>query len=213
MKITDNDRILMIGAHPDDIEFGCGAIISKLKNKDRITCLTLSKMKNHKRTEYLVKEHYKSMNLLGITKDNIILKDFEERMFFKNRQDICDCLYDIYKEYNPSIVFCHPVYSDLHQDHEITSKETLRIFRETTIFGYQNQPRYYYEYCPNVFIQVSKKDVENKAEALQSYITYKDKGYFNPELIISQLRSNGIVIGVEFAEAYHTSKLAIKDTI
>jgi len=36
MKIMDDEIILMIGAHPDDIEFGCGAIISKLKNKKRI---------------------------------------------------------------------------------------------------------------------------------------------------------------------------------
>jgi len=210
MKIMDDEIILMIGAHPDDIEFGCGAIISKLKNKKRIICLTLSKMTNHKRTIFLVDEHRKSMEFLGITKENDLIMDFEERMFYERRQDICDVMYDIYKQFNPSIIFCHPVYSDLHQDHEIVAKECLRIFRETTVFGYQNLPRYYYNYSPNVFFEVSKKDVYNKTKALEMYETYKDKNYFNPKLVESQLRSNGVIIGVEFAEAYHTSKLAFK---
>jgi len=210
MKIEDNETILMIGSHPDDIEFGCGALISKLKNKNRVVCLTLSKMKNHKRTEYLVKEHRKSMDYLGIPKDNDFIMDFEERMFYERRQDICDIMYDLYKQFNPSIVFCHPVYSDLHQDHEVVSKECLRIFRETTVFGYQNQPRYYYDYSPNVFFEVSKDDVNNKIKALNFYETYKDKNYFNPELIYGQLKSNGVIIKTDFAEAYYTSKLAIK---
>lgn len=210
MKIDDNDTILMIGAHPDDIEFGCGAIISKLKNKNRIICVTLSKMKNHKRTKQLIKEHKKSMKILGIPDSNDIVKDFEERRFHRDRQKICDLLYQLNEKYHPSIVFSHPVYSDMHQDHEVAAKETLRIFRETTVFGYQNQPRYYYEYYPNVFIQVSESDSINKAKALKCYKTYKDKNYFDLELIRNQLRSNGVVIGVKFAEAYHTSKLAIK---
>lgn len=211
MKITDDCNILFIGAHPDDIEFGCGAIISSLKNKSRLYCLTLTNMQktvlNYKE---LVKQHYKSMNFLNIPKNNIILEDFEEREFHRDRQLICDKLYKIYKDINPSIVFCHPVYSDLHQDHEVVSKETLRIFRETTIFGYQNQPRYYYEYCPNVFYEVTEKDVNNKIKALWMYKVYKHKNYFQPELIYSQLKSNGVVIGTNFAEAFYTSKLAIK---
>ena len=43
--------LLFIGCHPDDVEYGCGGIISKLKNKIPIYVLTLSKnQKNPKVT-------------------------------------------------------------------------------------------------------------------------------------------------------------------
>ena len=35
-------RVLFIGAHPDDIEIGCGALIAHIANKTEIKCVTLS---------------------------------------------------------------------------------------------------------------------------------------------------------------------------
>jgi len=210
MRISDTDTIVIIGAHPDDIEFGCGALISKLKNKDRIVCVTLSPMKHLKNNEDLLHQQNKSLDFLGIDKNNRYLGDFECRRFHRDRQMICDFLWKINEEYKPQIVMSHPTFSDMHQDHEVVSRETLRIFRNTSILGYQNQPRYYYRYYPNLFVQVEEKDVNNKMKALSFYKYYNNKEYFSKDLIRSQLRSNGIYIDGEYAEAYHTMRIYIR---
>jgi LmbE family N-acetylglucosaminyl deacetylase len=36
------ETVLFIGAHPDDIELGCGALISDINDQTRIICVTLS---------------------------------------------------------------------------------------------------------------------------------------------------------------------------
>ena len=35
-------RLLFIGAHPDDIELGCGAMIAQVSQKTEVLCVTLS---------------------------------------------------------------------------------------------------------------------------------------------------------------------------
>lgn len=66
-------RICFIGAHPDDIELGCGALIAQLNNRAEIRCLTLSDNQKNPALVNLVGEHYKSMTALGVPVKNVEL--------------------------------------------------------------------------------------------------------------------------------------------
>ena len=57
-------RICFIGAHPDDIELGCGALISNIGNRADILCVTLSDNKKNPDLQNLVIEHKASMAVL-----------------------------------------------------------------------------------------------------------------------------------------------------
>ena len=61
-------RVIFIGAHPDDIEIGAGALIADIVDKTDILCVTLSDNQKNPALFNIVKEHYASMKILGIKK-------------------------------------------------------------------------------------------------------------------------------------------------
>ena len=60
-------RLLFIGAHPDDIELGCGAMIAQVSQKTEVLCVTLSDNQKNPSLSNLVPEHYRSMEILGVS--------------------------------------------------------------------------------------------------------------------------------------------------
>ena len=205
----DNARICFIGAHPDDIELGCGALITNINQRFRLPellCVTLSKNLNNRENKSLLGEHIQSLTWLKIPKENIILGDFITRTFSNSRQEICDYLFKLNEKYQPDIVFTHS-FTDIHQDHEVVSKEVLRIFRQKTIICFEIVPSSY-NYAPNFFYEVSEEDVENKLKALMSYKTYRNKNYFLRDSLTAQLLRNGVAIKKKYAEAFEIIRLS-----
>lgn len=202
----NSKRILFIGSHPDDIEFGCGASISKIQRdyKDvEMKFLVLSNMKAHYRDK-LMDECKESLEILGAR--DIEISSFKERKFNEQRQEICDYLFNLNKDYKPDIVFTHPI-ADLHQDHEIISKESLRVFKFSSIIGYEVPPSFYYNLTSNFYIKVNEMDVIRKQKSLSMYKTHKKKHYFNKRFIEAQLLKNGCSINTLYAEAFNILRL------
>ena len=86
-------QIFFIGAHPDDIELGCGAFIAHIAGQTEIHCITLSDNQKNPLLTNLATEHYRSMKILGVPDDHITLKDFETRRFQHLRQEILEYLF------------------------------------------------------------------------------------------------------------------------
>lgn len=193
-------RIFFLGAHPDDIELGCGAMIAHIANKTEIRCVTLSDNQKNPDLKNLVDEHYRSMDLLGVPKEKIILGSFETRRFPQSRQEILEYLIDLNHKFEPEIVFVH-TRADLHQDHATVTEEALRAFRGTSIFGY-DVIRSSYGFFPSFLVEVDERDVELKIKALAEYDTYSNKYYFKPEVTRATLIRHGAIAERNYAEAF-----------
>lgn len=204
MNFSGN-RICFIGAHPDDIELGCGALIASLKEKSRITCITLSDNQKNPALGNLVSEYHASMSALGLPQENVFLEKFETRRFPAQRQDILEYLIKVNKTISPEIVFVHTK-SDLHQDHNTVTEEALRAFRGITVLGY-DVIRSSYGFFPNLYAQVSESDVQNKIMALSRYQTYTGKYYFNPDVTRAILLRNGALCECQYAEGFETLRI------
>jgi N-acetylglucosamine malate deacetylase 1 len=198
-------RICFIGAHPDDIELGCGALIAQLNNRAEIRCLTLSDNQKNPALGNLVGEHYKSMTALGVPVKNVELDQFETRRFQEYRQEILERIIRLNHEFKPDLVFTH-TRADLHQDHKTVTEESLRAFRGTTVLGF-DVIRSSYGFFPNFLVEVSEDDVKAKIKALSEYSTYTSKYYFNEEITRATLVRNGALAERHYAEGFETLRI------
>jgi len=193
-------RIFFIGAHPDDIEIGCGALIANIHKSAEVFCITLSDNQKNPLLKNVVKEHNESMRILGIDKEHRFLESFETRRFKQSRQEILEYLFSINRKYQPEMVFVHSN-ADLHQDHGTVTQESLRVFRGTSLFGY-DVIRSSYGFFPTLLIEVNETDVKKKIEALAAYQTYKGKYYFSAELTRAIMIRNGAIAEKKYAEGF-----------
>lgn len=193
-------KVCFIGAHPDDIELGCGALIANILDKTEVLCVTLSDNQQNPDLKNLVEEHYISMGVLGLPRQNVIIEKFTTRKFPQMRQEILEYLFKLNKDFCPDIVFVH-TRADIHQDHVQTTEEVLRAFRGTTVLGF-DALRSSYGFFPHFLVEVKAEDVDRKIQALAQYKTYSDKYYFDPQVLRSTLIRHGALAERPFAEGF-----------
>ncbi len=193
-------RALFIGAHPDDIELGCGALIANINSTSEVMCVTLSDNQKNPALTHLPEEHYRSMATLGVPEKNVILGQFETRRFPEFRQEILEYMIQLNKTFQPEIVFVHTK-ADIHQDHGTITEEALRAFRGTSVLGY-DVLRSSYGFFPNFLVEVTERDVECKIAALSCYHTYDSKYYFDPGITRATMIRHGALAERPFAEGF-----------
>ena len=201
-------RVLFLGAHPDDIEIGCGALIHHIVNQTEILCVTLSDNQKNPDLKNVKGEHLKSMKVLGVPEDEIIFGPFITRVFPDARQEILEYFLNLRKNFQPDLIFVHSK-QDVHQDHLTMTDEALRAFRGITVLGF-DVVRSSYGFFPHFLVEVSEEDVQKKIEALSEYETYRDRYYFNSELTRSIMVRHGALAEVPFAEGFDILRIVGK---
>ena len=192
--------LLFLGAHPDDIELGCGAFLADLAGQADIFCMTFSNNKKNPDLQNLANEHYDSMHVLGLHDHQIGLGSYETRRFPDFRQELLQEMLELRKKYQPEIVFVNTP-KDIHQDHQTLTEEATRAFRGTTVLGY-DVLRSSYGFFPHFLAEISEKAVETKIAALSKYSTYADRYYFAPDIIRATAIRHGALAERPFAEGF-----------
>jgi len=193
-------RVLFLGAHPDDIEIGCGALIHHIAKKTEVLCVTLSDNQKNPDLQNVKNEHVQSMKALGVTEEKVVFGSFTTRIFQESRQEILEYFLKLRKDFKPDLIFTHSK-QDVHQDHNTMTDEALRAFRGITVLGF-DVVRSSYGFFPHFLVEVTEEDVNKKIEALSKYETYKDRYYFNSELTRSIMVRHGALAEVPFAEGF-----------
>ena len=212
IKIDQNRCIFVIGPHVDDGELGCGGTISKLISENNnihfiVFSFAEKSIPQDLSKDTTQKEFFQSMQTLKIPKNNIHINNFEVRKFTEHRQDILEILYKLNKDFNPEMIFI-PSLNDLHQDHEVVSKEALRAFKKSTIFCYE-EPWNIIHFNFTLLIKLSATDIENKIKALKCYNSQKIRSYFKEDTILTLAKSRGTLIDHPYAEAFEVVRLVL----
>ena len=193
-------NVLFLGAHPDDIEIGCGALIHHIVIQTEILCVTLSDNQKNPDLKNVKNEHLRSMKVLGVPEEKIVFGSFITRVFPDARQEILEYFLKLRRDFQPDLIFVHSK-QDVHQDHLTMTDEALRAFRGITVLGF-DVVRSSYGFFPHFLVEVTEEDVKKKVEALSEYETYRDRYYFNSELTRSIMMRHGALAEVPFAEGF-----------
>jgi LmbE family N-acetylglucosaminyl deacetylase len=202
--------VLLLGAHCDDIEIGCGASILRLKQDypDLHWCWVVFSSSEAREVEAR-----RSANafLQGVKHKRIIINRFRNGYFPYIGETIKDYFESLKEEINPNIIFTH-YRDDLHQDHRIISQLTINTFRDHLILEYEIMKYDGDLGHTNFFMPASIEKMTRKIDYLfEFYITQLDKQWFSRETFQSLMRLRGIECNstTGYAEAFYCRKLTV----
>ena len=229
--------VLAIGAHPDDVELGCGGTIAKLISEGKIVAildLTQGELGTRGTNETRAIEAKNAAEILGISaRENLKMKDG----FLINSEEYQLRIIKAIRTYQPEIVFCNAV-DDRHPDHAKAAKLASDacflsglIKIETEESGKKQEkwrPKQVFHYIqwknlePDFVIDISGF-LDKKIESCLAYKTqFYDPTSTEPTTPISsksfldsityRAQDLGRLAGVEHAEGFTTEKtLALKN--
>ena len=116
--------ILVFGAHPDDVELGCGGtIIKEVQNGRKVGVIDLTRGELGTRGTASIRdeETNKATTIMGVAvRENMNFKDG----FFKDNEEHKRSLIRKIRQYRPEIVITN-AFSDRHPDHSRGSQITI----------------------------------------------------------------------------------------
>lgn len=202
-------KILVISAHSDDAEMGCGATIHQLINKGHDVFSIVFNVSNYyPGSEKLLSEWHQSMDVLEVLHPNRIVYNFPARRLHEHRQDILEFLVKFKKAFDPDYIFSLST-NDLHQDHNTVGIETLRAFHDKILWSYELSSWQNIDFKPQVFVPISEKNLEIKIKALQQYKSQLEmkRSNFSGEFIRGHAQMRGFQVGVNFAETFMIQRM------
>lgn len=223
--------ILAFGAHPDDVELGCGGTIAKevaLGKKVGIVDLTRGELGTRGTAELRDQEARAAAQILGVcVRENLQMRDG----FFVNDEQHQLAVIQMIRKYQPEIVLCNAV-DDRHIDHakgsQLVSDACFLsglIKIETTFQGQKQnawRPKQVYHYLqwknipPDFVVDITGYN-QKRVEAILAY----GSQFYNPnstepetpiatrnflESLDYRVRDLGRLVGTDYAEGFTTER-------
>lgn len=134
-------RILVLGPHTDDGEWGAGASICKWIEQGHLVWYAAfsaaeESVRDGFATDVLREEIPVAIRALGMRETQLKVFQHRVRYFPRDRQEILEEMIRLRTEIKPDTVLVPSSY-DTHQDHEVISREGFRAFKRSTILGYE----------------------------------------------------------------------------
>jgi len=192
------NRVLAIGAHPDDVEIGCGGALARhLENGDQIYILTLSDGKQGGETTLRRQESENAAQMIDASLFWGGLHDTQ----ITDGQSTISVIENVINQVNPTIVYTH-TQKDSHQDHRNTFNATLVAARKVkNLFCYQS-PSTTIDFRPTSFTDITDF-MSAKLKLISAYETQTTKcSYLAADLIDSTARYWGRFAGNRKVEPF-----------
>ena len=189
-------RVLAIGAHPDDVEIGCGGALAKHQAKgDILHILTLSRGAAGGDVNVRTIEAQRAADLLGA------------KLQFGNLQDAhitdgvetIDIMQTAIRDLRPTHVYTHCI-EDTHQDHRAVHSASLVAARGIpNVYCYQT-PSSTVEFRPNRFVDITDF-IKQKLQLIGAYRSQAERmEALHDDVILTNARYWGRYAGYVLAE-------------
>jgi LmbE family N-acetylglucosaminyl deacetylase len=198
--------VLAIGAHPDDIEFGCaGTLYRFIQEGHSVFFLIMTNGRAGGNPEERRDEQLNSAKFLGVKE--VFWGDFEDARL-DSFSMVIQKIEAIVKQTSPTLIFVH-YGNDSHQDH--------RQINECTISATRNIPNVlFYEgpttfgFKPNVYTDI-RPYIKQKFTCLSCHNSQVNRTNIESQSILEIARANAIFRGAQcripYAEAFCSLRL------
>lgn len=193
------ERVLAIGAHPDDVEIGCcGTLLDHRRRGDRITILTLSRGAVGGSTDDRAAEASSTAAAIGA---QLLLADLPDTRISEGIDTIA-LIESVVRAIDPTVVYVHSLH-DNHQDHRAVHIATVSATRGVRrVFAYQS-PSATNSFLPSQFVSIDEV-IERKVRILDMFGSQSGRTYLEPEMVTSGARywARHLAASARYAEPF-----------
>jgi LmbE family N-acetylglucosaminyl deacetylase len=202
-KNKQKDSILAIGAHPDDIEIGCGGTLVKLIEKGHPVHILVLSSGERGNNSNRYEEALQSANHLGASITVETLKDTA----IPSGTPTIQLIEKAIDKHQPQIVYSHSIH-DNHQDHRSTHKATIIAARQIPFLLNYHSPSCTTDFTAKHFEVLDDKTIAKKIELLEFHESQmKIRPYMQADFIRASSLYWGRYAKYEKAEPFEVLRL------
>ncbi len=200
--------VLLVGAHPDDIELGCAATICVfLKLGYRVQCVILTRGERSGDPVVREREGRAALAGLGVPDENVHFGEFPDTGIPATHETITFLERFVETELWGAFI---PSVHETHQDHRNAAYACWSTFRGVPRLLAYESPSVTAQFQPNTFVEVDGH-LRRKWRALNCHRTQVSQGkmYLQYRSIVNLAAFRGAQNGVDYAEAFEALPLRI----
>ena len=203
--------LLVIGAHPDDIEIGAGG-----------TLLDMAESQPGLRVHYLlvtgspdrqVEARHAASEFLPGADLSIELHDLPEGRLPARWARVKDLLEEVAGSYTPDLIIA-PQPDDAHQDHRTIAEILPTVFRDQLTLGYEI-PKWDGDLGrPAMYFPMSADTIRRKVELLHKcFPSQHTRDWWDEEVFRGLARLRGMECRAPYAEAFSCAKSVVRSQL
>jgi LmbE family N-acetylglucosaminyl deacetylase len=198
-------RVLLLGAHADDIEIGCGGTVLRLAEQRGLSVRWMVLSATPERAQ---EARASAAEFLDGVEATVVVRDYRDGYLPWAGAAIKDELEALKREFVPDLIFTH-YRNDLHQDHRLVSELTWNTWRNHLILEYEI-PKFDGDFgSPNFFSALPPATLERKiALLIRHFQSQSGRQWFTPDLFRAVARIRGMECAAPdaLAEAFYCRK-------
>ena len=201
-------NVLALGAHPDDIEYGCGGMLTKYAERGHDVFLWVAS-DGELGGDGITRRQEQNDSALIMGARKVFWGDYPDTEVPLNRELIVR-LEQVLREVKPRMIFVNYP-DDTHQDHRNLAQGTLSATRYVPNFLFYEGPTTQ-NFTPNCFTDIEKV-LDRKLACLEAHRSQVAKTNIEDltilELAVSSANLRGIQGRVKYAEAFQSVRLLL----
>jgi LmbE family N-acetylglucosaminyl deacetylase len=207
LSLTGVRSVVLLGAHPDDVEIACGGTMLALAAANpglTVRYVLLSGTADRQAEARLAATAF----LPGAAID-FQLHDLVDGRLPEDWGRVKGLLHAAADDSRPDLVVS-PWIGDAHQDHRLVGELVATVWRGVFALQYEI-PKWDGDLGrPNVYVPLTPDRAHRKVELLDKhYPSQRARGWWDEEVFLGLARLRGVECGARYAEAFHCGKVVL----
>ena len=197
-------EVVCLGAHPDDIEIGCGGTLLRLGQRPGTTVDALVLTGTPDR----VRESEKALEQL-CPGTRPACAGLPDGRLPEHWGAVKQALEDLAAERSPHVVLA-PRADDAHQDHRLLGQLVSTVWRDALVLHYEI-PKWDADLRPPThYVPLDEATARRKFEVLDScFPSQHGRDWWDEETFLGLMRLRGVECRARYAEGFHAAKVLL----
>jgi LmbE family N-acetylglucosaminyl deacetylase len=197
-------EVLCLGAHPDDIEIGCGGALLRLGRRSDVSVTGLVLTGQGERAA----EAASSLPAF-FPGAKVEVAGLQDGRLPAQWQEVKEVLEDLGSRCEPDIIFA-PRPDDAHQDHRLIGSLATTVWRGSLVLHYEI-PKWDGDLTsPTHFVELTESEARTKVDLLnRCFRTQVSRDWWDDELFLGLMRLRGVESRARYAEGFFSTKVLV----